>query len=47
MAGILFVTWLVGAFIFAVGRVIHLLLVLAVLCFVVRKLTGRRDTVRK
>jgi hypothetical protein len=46
LAVILFVLWLLGAFVFHVaGGIIHLLLVLAVIVIVWRLVTGRRPVV--
>lgn len=39
---ILLIGWLVGAFAFSVGPLIHLLLVVALIVLIVRFATGRR-----
>lgn len=42
LAVILIVGWLLGAFVFNVGSVIHILLVVAVIAILLRLIRGRR-----
>lgn len=42
IAIILIVGWLLGAFVFNVGSIIHLLLVIAVIAILLRLIRGRR-----
>lgn len=44
IAIILFIAWLLGAFAFHAGGLIHVLLVIIVIVIVVRLLTGRRGS---
>lgn len=41
IAVILIIGWLVGAFVFSVGGIIHILLVIAVIAILVRLIRGR------
>ena len=42
IAIILIIGWLLGAFVFSVGSIIHVLLVIAVIAIVLRLIRGRR-----
>jgi len=42
IAIILIIAWLLGAFVYTVGGIIHLLLVLAVVAILLRLIRGRR-----
>jgi hypothetical protein len=42
IAIILIIGWLLGAFVFTVGGIIHILLVLAVVAILLRLIRGRR-----
>jgi hypothetical protein len=42
LAVILLVLWLLGAFVFPVGGLIHILLVIAIVVVLFRVITGRR-----
>ena len=42
IAIILIIGWLLGAFVFSVGSIIHLLLVIAVIAILLRLIRGRR-----
>ena len=42
LAVILIVGWLLGAFVFNVGSIIHILLVVAVIAILLRLIRGRR-----
>ncbi len=42
IAIILFILWALGLFVFSVGAVIHILLVLAIIAVLVRVIQGRR-----
>jgi hypothetical protein len=42
IAVILIICWLVGYFAFAVGGIIHVLLVIAIIAIIIRLLQGRR-----
>jgi hypothetical protein len=42
IAIILIIGWLLGAFVFSVGSIIHVLLVLAVVAILLRLIRGRR-----
>jgi hypothetical protein len=41
LAVILIIGWLLGAFVFSVGGVIHILLVIAVIAIILRLIRGR------
>ena len=42
IAIILIIGWLLGAFVFSVGSIIHVLLVIAVIAIILRLIRGRR-----
>lgn len=42
IAIILIIGWLLGAFVFSVGSIIHVLLVIAVIAILLRLIRGRR-----
>jgi hypothetical protein len=42
IAVILIIGWLLGAFVFSVGSIIHVLLVVAVIAILLRLIRGRR-----
>lgn len=42
IAIILIIGWLLGAFVFSVGNIIHILLVIAVVAILLRLIRGRR-----
>lgn len=42
IAIILIIGWLLGAFVFSVGSIIHILLVIAVIAILLRLIRGRR-----
>lgn len=42
LAVILIIGWLLGAFVFSVGNVIHVLLVVAIIAILLRLIRGRR-----
>ncbi len=42
LAVILIIGWLLGAFVFSVGSVIHVLLVVAIIAILLRLIRGRR-----
>lgn len=42
LAVILIIGWVLGAFVFSVGSIIHLLLVVAVIAILLRLIRGRR-----
>jgi hypothetical protein len=42
IAVILIIGWLLGAFVFSVGSIIHVLLVIAVIAILIRLIRGRR-----
>jgi hypothetical protein len=42
IAVILIIGWLLGAFVFSVGSIIHILLVIAVIAILIRLIRGRR-----
>lgn len=42
IAIILLIGWVIGAFVFTVGKIIHILLVLAVIAILFRIIRGRR-----
>ena len=42
IAVILLIGWLIGAFVFTIGKMIHILLVLAVIAVLIRIIRGNR-----
>lgn len=42
IAVILIIGWLLGAFVFSVGNIIHVLLVIAIVAILLRLIRGRR-----